>query len=190
MKLDVPYCRVGIKYYKILEEKSNWGFTSKYPEVWSKDELKEDHTKSILKIIPKYDKFKIFPSNTNYKQIHGNFYNLYAQFPHTPHDKQVNQSDIPTTIHLIKHIFGDQFNLGLKYFKLLYEDPEQILPILALVSEECETGKTTFLNYIQMLFGHNSVLISPDDLVDGFDFLTDILPVWSSYTNVGSFILS
>lgn len=169
MKLDVPYCRVGIKYYKVLDEENKWGAKSKVLEIWSKDELKEDNGKGILKIIHKYDKFKIYPSNINYEQVKNNFYNLYAPFPHEPYPNKVTESDIPTTLHLIRHIFDEHFHLGLKYFKLLYENPEQILPILALVSEECETGKTTFLNYLQMLFGNNAALVSPDDLTDTFN---------------------
>jgi len=43
------------------------------------------------------------------------------------------------------------------------------LPVLALVSTERETGKTTFLNYIQMLFGENSTLINPSDLMSNFN---------------------
>jgi phage/plasmid-associated DNA primase len=53
--------------------------------------------------------------------------------------------------------------------KLLYEYPCQILPVLSLVSTERETGKTTFLNYIQMLFGENSTLINPSDLTSSFN---------------------
>ena len=53
--------------------------------------------------------------------------------------------------------------------KLLYEHPCQILPVLSLVSTERETGKTTFLNYIQMLFGENSTLINPSDLTSSFN---------------------
>lgn len=169
MKLDVPYCRVGVKYYKIIQEENRWGAVSKQPEIWSKEEMKEDHTKSVLKIIPKYDKFKIYPSNTHYEQVRNNFYNLYSPFPHSPNESDVSISDIPTTVHLIKHIFMEHFELGMKYFKILYEDPEQMLPILVLVSEECETGKTTFLNYLQMLFGNNAALVSPEDLTDDFN---------------------
>lgn len=169
MKIEIPYCRVGIKYYKIIEEENRWGAKSKTLEIWSKDELKEDNGKPIIRMIPKYDKFKIYPSNTNYQQVKNNFYNLYCPFPHTPYENHVSESDIPTTVHLIRHVFEEHFDLGMKYFKLLYENPEQILPILALVSEECETGKTTFLNFIQMIFGNNAALVSPDDLTDNFN---------------------
>jgi hypothetical protein len=70
---------------------------------------------------------------------------------------------------LINHIFGDQWQLGLRYMKLLYQYPQQIAPVLALVSTERETGKTTFLNWIQMLFGENSTLINPGDLTSNFN---------------------
>ena len=57
----------------------------------------------------------------------------------------------------------------MKYMKVLYENPKQILPILVLVSEERETGKTTFLNWIQMLFGENSILISSNNITSDFN---------------------
>ena len=69
----------------------------------------------------------------------------------------------------MNHIFGDQVMLGLKYMKLLYENPMQILPIISLVSTERETGKTTFLNWISMLFGENSIVINPSDLTSDFN---------------------
>lgn len=169
MELNVPYARIGTSYYMIENKKNRYGGFHASLNIWKKDELKEDFSKNILKIIPKYNGFCIEPDNTTHSLIHNNRYNLYAPFPHAPHTDHVNISEIPNTIHLIKHIFGDQFALGLKYFKLLYEKPKQILPILALVSEERETGKTTFINYVSMLFCDNSVLINPQQLTGDFN---------------------
>lgn len=168
MKLDVPYARIGTDYYFIEEKPVRWG-TNKTITIWKKSELVEDHSKSVLKLIPKYNGFCIEPDNLNYSQTHGNYFNLYSPFPHTPFEGTAQESDIPNTINLIRHIFGDQFELGLKFMKVIYENPKQILPILSLVSKERETGKTTVIDWFQMLFGENCVLIKPSNLTSDFN---------------------
>ena len=55
----------------------------------------------------------------------------------------------------MRHIFGDQYELGLDYLQILYTMPLQKLPILLLVSEERNTGKSTFLNFLKLLFEAN-----------------------------------
>ena len=56
---------------------------------------------------------------------------------------------------LVRHIFGEQYELGMDYLQLLYLQPVQKLPILLLVSEECNTGKSTFLNFLKAVFRNN-----------------------------------
>jgi hypothetical protein len=63
----------------------------------------------------------------------------------------------------------EQHELGWKYLKVLYEKPKQILPVLTLVSKERETGKTSLLNYMEILFGDNYIQIPPEDLVGNFN---------------------
>lgn len=53
---------------------------------------------------------------------------------------------------LMHHIFEEQYELGLDYMQLLYMQPTQKLPILLLVSEERNTGKTTFPNFLKSIF--------------------------------------
>ncbi|MCX6279017.1 MAG: DUF5906 domain-containing protein [Bacteroidetes bacterium] len=43
------------------------------------------------------------------------------------------------------------------------------MPILVMVSKERQTGKTTFLNWLMMVFGDNMAMVSPDDLINGFN---------------------
>jgi hypothetical protein len=71
----------------------------------------------------------------------------------------------------MRHIFGEQYELGLRYMQILYLHPEQMMPILVLVSKERQTGKTTFLNWLNMIFGANMANISPEDLVSGFNYM-------------------
>lgn len=169
MENDIPYIRVGTDYFKVIKKQDRYSGTNVILKGWKKDEIKEDHTKQILSKIYKFDDFTILPNNKTFIPTKNNCYNLYSKFPHNSVSENVNSNDIPITLGLISHIFGTQFDLGLKYMKILYENPCQILPVLALVSTERETGKTTFLNYIQMLFGENSTLINPSDLMSNFN---------------------
>jgi len=168
-KIKIPYIRVGVDYYKIIEKQNRYGAIGTLLKPWSKDEIKLDHSSELLKTIDKWDDFTIVPANTNFSHSHRNCYNLYAPFPHSEATDEVSEKDIPSTMVLLNHIFKDQLGLGLKYLKILYEDPGQILPVLILVSPERETGKTTFLNWIHMLFGENAVLISPQELTSNFN---------------------
>ena len=169
MKNDIPYIRVGTDYFKVIKKEDRYSGTNIILKGWKKDEIKEDHTKTILSKIYKFDDFTILPNNKTFIPTKNNCYNLYSKFPHLPFTDNVHYNDIPITTGLMDHIFGEQINLGFKYMKILYENPCQILPVLALVSTERETGKTTFLNYIQMLFGENSTLINPSDLMSNFN---------------------
>jgi len=168
MGLEIPYARIGTDYYFIEDKPVRWG-TNRTISIWKKAEIVEDHSKAALKIIPKYNGFCLEPDNLNYSPTHGKYYNLYSSFPHTPAKEPVSISEIPHTINLIRHIFGEQFNQGLKYMKVIYENPKQILPILSMVSKERETGKTTVIDWFQMLFGENCVLIKPSNLTSDFN---------------------
>jgi len=169
IKNDIPYIRVGTDYFKIINKTDRYSAINTILKAWDKSTIVEDHGKNLLPRIFKFNDFTIVPNNKTYIPTQNNCYNLYSKFNHTPFVGDVSFSDIPVTVGLMRHIFGEHFELGLKYLKILYEKPTQILPVLALVSTERETGKTTFLNYIQMLFGENSTLINPSDLMSSFN---------------------
>jgi hypothetical protein len=169
MKSEIPYIRVGTDYFKMIKKKDRYNSENNLLKPWKKDEIKQDHGKNLLGMIYKFDDFTIEPNNIEYKPVVYNCFNLYAKFAHKPIEHEVTINDIPITMGLINHIFGEQWQLGLKYIKILYQYPKQIAPVLALVSTERETGKTTFLNWIQMLFGENSTLINPSDLTSNFN---------------------
>lgn len=169
MGLEVPYIRVGTDYYKVIKKIDRYGGKQTHLKPWGKEEIKQDHSKTFISQIPKYDDFIIVPDNKNYSPVIDNCYNLYSEFSHKPYEGEVTLNDVQTSIKFLNHIFGDQFELGLKYIKILYENPKQILPILTLVSKERDTGKTTFINWFEMIFGANSILISPEDILKHFN---------------------
>ena len=169
MKNEIPYLQVGCDYFKLIQKSNRYGGIDKVLKSWKKETITDHHTKHLLKLIPSFDDFCIVPDNKNYIPSYKNCYNLYAPFNHKPHQEEVTSKDIPNTIMLLTHIFGDQLELGLKYMKVLYEYPKQMLPILVLVSKEKGTGKTTFLNWLYMVFGQNVTTVNPKALSSEFN---------------------
>ena len=161
---SLPFIRVGVDYFKIIEKENRYGIVCRELKPWKKDEIKMDHGPRAPEFIEKFDDFIISPSNKNYQAVVNNNYNLFREFVHKP-----AKGDITWTMRLMEHVFGEQLNLGLRYMKLLYEFPHLYGPILVLVSSERSTGKTTFLNYVSMLFGDNVASISPEDLASSFN---------------------
>lgn len=166
---EIPYIRVGTDYFRIFAKTDRYGIDRITLKPWKKDEIKSDHGQALLKYIHRYNDFVIQPNNISYERSVDECFNLYAPFPHVPYDGQVLDTDIPVTLNFMTHIFGDQLQQGLKYMKALYEHPKLPLPVLCLVSAERQTGKTTFNNYINILFGDNFVLINPEDLLSSFN---------------------
>lgn len=151
------YIRVGTKYHKLIRKPDRFGIFHETLEPWTKEEIKTDFDHYAPKQVAKYDSFVLEPSNTEHRPIINNCYNMYSPFPHKP-----KQGDWPWTKVLLEHVFGEQYELALTYFKVLYERPKQILPVLGLVSKERNTGKSTFLNWMNIVFGNNMVQIEPD----------------------------
>jgi hypothetical protein len=160
----IPYKRIGIKYYKMVMVYDRQGFVRYELKIWSKDAIIQDHGNEYLRSIPLYDGFLVKPSNINFEQVVGNSYNLYSKFNHIP-----KSGDWTWTGRLIKHVFGEQYELGLRYLQVLYQHPEKSTVILALVSSARGTGKTTFLNWLNALFGANMVFISSSDITGNFN---------------------
>ena len=160
----IPYIRVGTSYYKKINQPLASNDYLTRLSRWNITTIKQDETVEILNSIDKYDSFCIIPSHLNFKQVVGNSYNTYEPFEH----KAIN-GDCTKSINFLEHIFGDQIEIGLDYLKLLLEKPTQILPILCLVSESRNTGKTTFLNYLKAVFGSNMTINTNDDFRSQFN---------------------
>lgn len=73
----------------------------------------------------------------------------------------------PITINFLSHIFGDQINEGLEYLKAIATDKDVIDKhrILFLQSENRATGKTTFLEWINILFKDRACYICNSELL-------------------------
>ena len=164
IKEDIPFVRVGCTYYKCIVKTDRHGIARTEFKVWKKEEIVLDSGKDFLKGIPHYDDFVMKPNNLAFEPFLNGCLNLYSEFPHIP-----RPGEWIWTERLLKHVFGDQYELGIRYLQILYLYPDRSTVILALVSTERQTGKTTFTNWINALFGSNVAVISSTDFISSFN---------------------
>ncbi len=158
------FIRVGTTLYKLVNQpRLNGGYVKKRI-VWNNETLRQDYGKNYLATVPKYDGFCTVPDHVNYHPIVDKFLNLYEPIDHKP-----MEGDFPSIRSLVEHIFGEQYELGMDYLQLLYLQPIQKLPILLLVSEERNTGKSTFLNFLKALFQNNVTFNTNEDFRSQFN---------------------
>ena len=155
---------MGTTLYKLVNQpRLNGGYVKKRI-VWNNETLRQDYGKHYLATVPKYDGFCTVPEHVNYQPVVGKFLNLYEPIDHKP-----MEGDFPSIRSLVEHIFGEQYELGMDYLQLLYLQPIQKLPILLLVSEERNTGKSTFLNFLKALFQNNVTFNTNEDFRSQFN---------------------
>jgi len=171
MNNNNDYVRISTEYYRRIIKSDRYGVKRASQSIWKRQTIVDDYGKDFLSQVEKFKSFTIEPNNKEFKRDHDNCYNLYNEFDHKPMPlkKYKGTEGWEWTNTLLKHIFGEQYTLGLIYLKVLYENPKQALPILVLISEERQTGKTTFVNFMSLLFGANSVVINPQDISNSFN---------------------
>ena len=158
------FIRVGTTLYKLVNQpRLNGGYVKKRI-VWNNETLRQDYGKDYLATVPKYDGFCTVPDHVDYRPVVDKFLNLYEPIGHRP-----QQGEFPCIRSLVRHIFGEQYELGMDYLQLLYLKPTQKLPILLLVSEERNTGKSTFLNFLKALFQENVTFNTNEDFRSQFN---------------------
>lgn len=161
---DFPYIRVGINYFKIVNKPLISGDSIECIVPWNDKTIRHDLGSKALDKIPKYDGFCNIPDHLNYQEIVGNFLNRYEAIGHQP-----KMGETPNFDFFFKHIFQDQYELGLDYISLLYLKPTHQLPVLCLVSQDRGTGKTTFLNVLKAIFGANMTYNKNEDFRSQFN---------------------
>ncbi|WP_052592645.1 primase-helicase family protein [Aureispira sp. CCB-QB1] len=121
------------------------------------DFMKDKHYKGFCNI----------PDHFNYefevKRGSGVYYNKYFPFEWTP-----KEGSFDVINGFVKHIFGDQYEMGLDYIQLLLTKPMQKLPVICLYSPENATGKSKFGELLSQIFKNNVVFINNDDLKSEF----------------------
>ena len=164
MEKKEEFIRVGTTLYKIVNHPRIDGGYVRKRIAWNSETLRQDYGKDYMAGIPKYDGFCTVPDHVGYRPVVGKFLNLYEPISHIP-----EQGDFPCIRSLVEHIFGEQYELGMDYLQLLYLYPIQKLPILLLVSEERNTGKSTFLNFLKAVFQNNVTFNTNEDFRSQFN---------------------
>ena len=136
---------------------------------WTYESIRRAYGKEkateIGKEMPRYDGEIIEPQNVDYHPVIGRYINAYHPLKYQP---STNGGEWKHIEALLRHIFGEQYNLGLDYMKLLYEFPKQKTPVLLLVSSEQGSGKSTFCNFLKEIFGDNATELTNDNLRSQF----------------------
>ena len=182
------FFRVTDDYFEFVEVPNRFGRLETQIIPRKESNIAKDHAKikDFIKHIPKYKSYCTVPDHVNYQQVIHGCFNMYAPFEHEP-----EEGDYSTIIEFVKHIFGEReieytppfsdeakilknYELGLDYIQILYQRPWQILPILTLVSNERQTGKTKFLELMKEIYKQNAIVVNNDDLESTFN------KIWSS----------
>ena len=164
MKNINEYLRIGTGYYRetIIPMTSD---EIKVLKLWNRQTIIDDFGKDALSKIEKYSGFCFIPSHKNFNKVIRNHYNRYEPISY-PINQQGNWEAIEK---FLKHIFEEQYDLGIDYLTILWNYPTHILPILCLVSDERNTGKTTFLNLLKIIFEGNMTLNTNEDFRSRFN---------------------
>lgn len=178
------YIRVGTKYYMKQNYPSatldytsfrlvEWNPTSikvdlesillrKYP-TWSLTKINQS-VKEYFNQIEKYNGFVTQPNHIDYQESIKGFYNQYKPFEHP-----LQEGECPTSLAFMRHIFGNQYEMGLDYMNQLFLSPQKDLPILCLISKANGTGKTLFLEWLKYIYKGNMSIGFSDELERSFN---------------------
>ena len=167
-KEQIPFICVGTDYYKLVSKKDRYGIMRSEIKAWKLSEIKPFHGKDVIFKIPRFNDFTLDPNNVDYQQCLGDYWNQHPKFDHTP-NYNFNKDNLEWSKVMVKHIFGDQEKLGWRYLQLLYIYPKKPLPILVLISEERQTGKSTFVDWLNIIFGESMVVVNPKDIGSEFN---------------------
>jgi hypothetical protein len=170
------YMRIGCDYFRLVKVPNKHNELEEEIVKWSKGEITQDYGKYFMDDLPKYLTWCNMPDNSpSYQRIHNSCFNLYNPVIHKP-----AKGGIENTLSFLKHIFegngtaendieGDIFTVALDYLTLMWQNPTHILPVLCLVSPENETGKSSFLKWLQDIFGSNATIIDNERFKQSFN---------------------
>lgn len=164
--MEEQYIRVGTTIYKVVQQPLADGTMTTRRLQWSFGTIRQDYGKHNIPTIDKYNGFffaqcQVTQTTKRMLQVSIICMNQLTMF------RQKGISQILKK--LLHHIFEEQYELGLDYMQLLYMQPTQKLPILLLVSEERNTGKTTFLNFLKSIFQDNATFNTNEDFRSQFN---------------------
>lgn len=173
------FMRIGPDWVKVIKTINKHGEAEEELVPWKISEIQRDYGRKypdFIETIIRYDGFCNEPNfNGTYQQSLHNCYNVCRPLKWVPKD-----GSIVNTITFLKHLFGgqgnvhlddqgrferedaflgDQFTVALDYLTIMIKHPKQMLPVPCLVSPENNTGKSTFLKWLQMILGDNMCIL-------------------------------
>ncbi len=187
LKLD-DYLRIGTTYYKKTSKTrlvEDMVVKTSDIKLWQKGEITTDFGGQALTYIRKYDDFVNFPNWMDYRQVVNGEFNVCVPLPYVP-----KMGVIDTFIMFIQHIASNEKFLTVKdgvitespelknngtilldYLSIMLQHPTNILPIACFISNEQETGKTTFAQLLTLIFQGNSAILQTKDFTSDFNSL-------------------
>ncbi len=176
------YLRIGPNWMKMIEVPNKYSEPEPQLIPWNIGEIERDYKRfpGFVASIKKYDAFCNEPDWTDkYEREHNDCYNLANPIQHG-----MAAGGWPTIYRFLKHIFrgegsihfyengaaiecfmlSDVFTVAMDWLNIAYRHPKSPLPVPILVSKEYNTGKSTFLKFMQAIFGANNMAILSNDL--------------------------
>ena len=160
------YILVGGEYYKNSRCQDDAGRLLIQRIPWSKWRLNLDFKSNPADkdLIPRYDAFYNDPRHIGYQRRIGEYYNCYEDIQIVP-----KPGSWETIRRFLEHLFGDMVEIIYDYLTILYKYPKHLLPILVLLSKEKQTGKTTLINILRLIFKGNVAMLTNDALRSNFN---------------------
>lgn len=172
------FMRIGPDWVKIIKRTNKYGMDEEEIVPWKITEILRDyrHYPGFVDQIQRYDGLCNEPNwNGSFKRVVNNCFNVCSPLVH-----DAKEGPVPYTYKLLKHIFqgegdlvldekgnflgektaqGDPFTVIMDYLTILIRHPKQPLPVPILVSPEFNTGKSTFLKWLSLIFGNNMCIL-------------------------------
>ena len=152
------FARIGGVYYRIADGS---------PKKWQQKEVHRNLGKDWERKVLYLDGgFTHIPDNVNYRQQVDNCWNLQKPTP----QYEVKTDHCNTILKLVSHIakLSSTADVLLDYLQIAYKNPAQKLPVVVLTSKEQGTGKSTFFQLINLMFGGNTFIGAVDDISGNF----------------------
>lgn len=165
------YMRIGSDWFKVIQKPDKYGINYEELKVWPISEITRDYkvgrsADHFIEQLMRYDDFINEPAwNSSYRRVINNCYNLCY-----PLRWEMKAGPLEAIYLFLKHIFGgkatldndiegDPFTIALDWFTIFHQNPKQPLPVIVLVSKENETGKTTLMKFLRLVYGANNAVI-------------------------------
>lgn len=177
------YMWVGDKTVKMVWKELSGGNRVRQVVKYGHERLSQKYGKEFLQDLDEVDGFTTEPDNFHYEPFvtvpNGSqsftYFNMYQPLIHSP-----KPGKIDTTLKYLQHVFPDKdvpagdktvnfYTLALDWLTILLRHPKQFLPVIGLISKAQQTGKTTFMDWLQVIYGTNAVLTTMESYLAKFN---------------------